>query len=83
MRFEIGSMANRHAWLVLLLIGLTAGIFNFFTNLAGILTPIIIGYVLKYTKTYSAGLIYVAAMPLIGVLLYVFVLGDVKRLSID
>src|SRR5437588_8484988 len=24
MRFEIGSMANRHAWLVLLLIGLTA-----------------------------------------------------------
>jgi len=65
------------------MIGLTAGIFNFFTNLAGILTPIIIGYVLKYTKTYSAGLIYVAAMPLIGVLLYVFVLGDVKRLSID
>ena len=64
-------------------IGLTGGIFNFFTNLAGILTPIIIGYVLSLTNTYTAALFYVGTMPLIGAFLYVFVLGDVKRLSID
>jgi ACS family D-galactonate transporter-like MFS transporter len=64
-------------------IGLTGGIFNFITNLAGILTPIIIGYVLKFTNTYTAALFYVSAMPLIGAFLYVFVLGDIKRLSAD
>jgi MFS transporter, ACS family, D-galactonate transporter len=64
-------------------IGLTGGIFNFFTNLAGILTPIIVGYVLGLTDTYAAALFYVGAMPLIGAFLYVFVLGDVKRLSLD
>ncbi len=65
------------------MVGLTGGIFNFFTNLAGILTPIIIGYVLFYTGAYSAALVYVGAMPLIGALLYIFVLGDIRRLSID
>jgi ACS family D-galactonate transporter-like MFS transporter len=65
------------------MIGLTGGIFNFFTNLAGILTPIIIGYVLHFTGAYTAALFCVGAMPLIGAFLYIFVLGDIKRLSID
>jgi len=64
------------------MIGLTGGIFNFFANLAGILTPIITGYVLALTNSYTAALFYVGAMPLIGAALYLFVLGDIKRLSI-
>jgi ACS family D-galactonate transporter-like MFS transporter len=65
------------------MIGLTGGIFNLFANLAGILTPIIVGYVLAFTNAYTAALFYVGVLPLIGAFLYVFVLGDIKRLSID
>jgi ACS family D-galactonate transporter-like MFS transporter len=64
------------------LIGMSGGVFNFVTNLAGILTPILIGYILFYTASYAAALVYVGSMPLIGALLYIFVLGDIKRLSV-
>ena len=65
------------------MIGLTGGIFNFFTNLAGIVTPTIIGAVVFATGAYTGALIYVGALPLLGAFLYVFVLGDIKRLTID
>lgn len=65
------------------LIGMSGGVFNFVTNLAGILTPILIGYILFYTASYAAALVYVGSMPLIGALLYIFVLGDIKRLSVE
>jgi MFS transporter, ACS family, D-galactonate transporter len=65
------------------LIGMSGGVFNFITNLAGILTPILIGYILFYTSSYAAALVYVGAMPLIGAMLYIFVLGDIKRLEVD
>ena len=64
------------------LIGMTGGVFNMITNLAGILTPIILGIILKLTGTYVYSLIYVGALPLLGAFLYVFVMGDVKRLEI-
>jgi len=62
------------------LIGMCGGVFNFVTNLTGILTPIIIGYILQGTGSYVSALIYVGAMPLLGAFLYIFVLGDIKRL---
>jgi ACS family D-galactonate transporter-like MFS transporter len=65
------------------LIGLTGGIFNLFANLAGILTPIIVGYVVAFTNAYTAALFYVGALQWVGAFLYLFVLGDIKRLSVD
>jgi MFS transporter, ACS family, D-galactonate transporter len=65
------------------LLGMSGGVFNFITNLAGILTPILIGYVLYYTASYNAALVYVGVMPLIGAFLYIFVLGDIKRLAVE
>jgi MFS transporter, ACS family, D-galactonate transporter len=66
------------------MIGLSGGVFNLITNLAGILTPIIIGYVLKFSGgDYTAAIFYVGALPLIGAFLYIFLLGDIKRLTID
>lgn len=65
------------------LIGMSGGVFNFIGNLAGILTPILIGYILFYTGSYTAALVYVGCMPLLGALLYIFALGDVKRLSVE
>ena len=63
------------------LIGASGGVFNFVTNLAGIGTPIAIGYILQSTGSYSMALYLVGAMPLIALLLYVFALGDIKRLE--
>jgi ACS family D-galactonate transporter-like MFS transporter len=64
------------------MIGLAGGYFNMVTNLAGILTPFILGVILQITGSYFYSLIYVGVLPLIGAALYLFVLGDVKRLEV-
>src|SRR3569833_1648390 len=65
------------------LLGVTGGLFNLVTNLSGILIPVIIGFVVGYTGSYNNALIFTGAMPLIGAFLYVFVMGDIKRLEIE
>jgi ACS family D-galactonate transporter-like MFS transporter len=64
------------------LIGVTGGVFNMITNLTGIFTPLIIGWVAQETGSFTLPLVYVGALPLLGVFLYVVVMGDVKRLEI-
>jgi ACS family D-galactonate transporter-like MFS transporter len=61
------------------LLGLTGGVFNFFGNLSGIAVPIIIGYLAR-DYGFSAGLMYVGTLAIIGALSYVFVVGTVERL---
>lgn len=63
------------------LIGLTGGIFNFCTNLAGIVTPIVIGFVVAATGSFFGGLAFIGVMALIGALSYTFVVGEVKRIG--
>jgi Sugar phosphate permease len=63
------------------LVGLTGGLFNFCTNLAGIVTPIVIGLVISATGSFFGGLAYIGVMALIGALSYTFVVGDVRRLG--
>ena len=53
--------------------------FNFFGNLSGIAVPIIIGYLAR-DYGFSAGLVYVGALGIVGALSYVFVVGTVERL---
>jgi ACS family D-galactonate transporter-like MFS transporter len=65
------------------LIGLTGGIFNFSANLAGIVTPLVIGITLKMTGSFVGPLIYIGVVALIGAFSYSVVLGDIKRLEID
>jgi ACS family D-galactonate transporter-like MFS transporter len=65
------------------LIGLTSGIFNFSANLAGIITPIIIGVAFQITGSFVAPLIYIAVVALIGAFSYSVVLGDIHRLDVD
>jgi ACS family D-galactonate transporter-like MFS transporter len=65
------------------LIGITGGLFNFCTNLAGIITPIIIGFVVAITGSFFGGLAFIGVMALIGALSYIFVLGEVKRVGED
>jgi ACS family D-galactonate transporter-like MFS transporter len=61
------------------LLGLTGGVFNFFGNLSGIAVPIIVGSLAR-DYGFSAGLIYVGALAVVGALSYVFVVGTVERL---
>lgn len=63
------------------LIGMTGGVFNFCTNLAGIITPILIGIVVATTGSFFGGLAFIGAVALIGALSYIFILGDVKRIE--
>jgi ACS family D-galactonate transporter-like MFS transporter len=64
-------------------IGLTGGIFNFSANLAGIVTPIVIGVFYEKTGTFVGPLIYIAVVALFGAFAYSVILGDIHRLDID
>jgi ACS family D-galactonate transporter-like MFS transporter len=64
-------------------IGLTGGIFNFSTNLAGIVTPIVIGLFFGMTGSFVGPLIYIAAVALIGAFSYTVILGDIHRLELE
>jgi ACS family D-galactonate transporter-like MFS transporter len=51
-------------------IGLTAGIFNFSANVAGIVTPIVVGVAFGMTGSFVGPLIYIAVVALIGAFSY-------------
>jgi ACS family D-galactonate transporter-like MFS transporter len=65
------------------LIGLTSGIFNFSANLAGIVTPLVIGLTYQLTGSFVGPLAYIAVVALIGAFSYSVILGDIHRLEID
>ena len=62
-------------------IGLTAGIFNFSANLAGIVTPLVIGYAYQSTGSFVGPLVYIGVVALIGAFSYSVILGDIHRLD--
>jgi ACS family D-galactonate transporter-like MFS transporter len=64
------------------LIGLTGGVFNLCANLAGIITPMVIGFVVGATGSFFGGLAYITVVALIGVFSYVFIVGDVRRIEL-
>ncbi|MFV0262427.1 MAG: MFS transporter [Kluyvera sp.] len=63
--------------------GLTGGLFNFCANLAGILTPLVIGFIVAAFGSFFYAMIYIGGAALLGVVAYVFILGDVKRIELD
>ncbi|MFB3854710.1 MAG: MFS transporter [Vicinamibacterales bacterium] len=65
------------------LAGLTGGVFNLFANLAGIVTPIVIGVIVGATGSFFYALGYVGAVALLGAFSYIFILGDVRRIEIE
>ncbi len=65
------------------MMGLTGGLFNFASNLAGIVTPIVVGAIIGATGSFFYALAYVCAAALLGALSYVFLLGDVERIVLD
>jgi ACS family glucarate transporter-like MFS transporter len=65
------------------LIGTTGGVFNAFGNTAGIVTPVVIGYILQSTGSFEGALIYVGAHGLLAVLSYWLIVGKIKRFELN
>jgi ACS family D-galactonate transporter-like MFS transporter len=60
------------------LIGLTSSVFNFMGGLAGILSPIVIGFLLR-AGDFRLPLVFIAVIEAIGVFSYIFVVGKLER----
>ena len=63
------------------LIGLTGGVFNFMGNLASIVVPIVIGYLVK-DGDFKPALVFVGTLGLIGACSYIFLVGKIERVSV-
>jgi ACS family D-galactonate transporter-like MFS transporter len=64
------------------LMGLTGGLFNFAANLASIITPLVIGFIVSATGSFEYALAFVGAVALCGALSYIFLLGDIHRIEL-
>ena len=63
------------------LMGLSAGVFNLCANLAGIVTPLVVGVVVGVYGSFAWALTYIGIVALLGVFSYVFIVGDVRRVE--
>jgi MFS transporter, ACS family, glucarate transporter len=73
----VADTAPRH------LVGLAGGLFNLFGSLSGIVTPIVIGYALQATGSFTMALWFVAAHGLIGAASYLLVVGKIRPLNVE
>lgn len=64
------------------MLGVTGGIFNLAANLAGIVTPIIIGAIVAATGSFVYAIGFIGVVALLGALSYIVILGDVKRIEL-
>lgn len=64
------------------LIGLTGGVFNFMGNLASIVVPIVIGFLVK-GGDFKPALVFIAAVALMGACSYIFLVGKIEQVAIS
>lgn len=62
-------------------VGLNGGSFNLCGNLAGITTPIAIGYLVQFTGSFTLALDFVAVAAVGAIACYLVVAGDIRRLD--
>ncbi|WP_186251136.1 MFS transporter [Burkholderia gladioli] len=62
------------------LLGVTGGIFNLAANLAGIITPLVVGFIVASTGSFVGALAFIGVIALIGALSYIFIVGDIERI---
>ncbi|WP_200821940.1 MFS transporter [Caballeronia arvi] len=73
----VGDVSPKHA------MGISGGIFNLCGNLASIVTPLAIGWMIKSTGSFEVALTYVAALSILGACSYLFIVGKLQRLDPD
>jgi ACS family glucarate transporter-like MFS transporter len=64
------------------MVGLNGALFNLIGNLAGVTTPIVIGYLIEKTGSFNDVLIYVGATALLAIVAYLPIVGEIKRLDL-
>ena len=65
------------------LIVLTGGVFNLCANLAGIVTPLVVGFIVAATGSFFYALGFIAVVALVGAFSYIFILGPVERVEFN
>ncbi len=63
-------------------IGLSGSIFNMFGNVAGIVTPIVIGYLVAQTGSFNGALAFAGVNALITVFSYLVIVKDIRRVEL-
>jgi ACS family glucarate transporter-like MFS transporter/ACS family D-galactonate transporter-like MFS transporter len=63
-------------------LGLSGAIFNMFGNVAGIVTPIVIGYLVAKSGSFNGALVFVGANALLTVFSYLVIVKDIKRVEL-
>jgi len=64
------------------MVGLNGALFNLIGNMAGITTPIIIGYIVQKTGSFDDALIFVSFTALCAIVSYGPLVGEIKRLNL-
>jgi MFS transporter, ACS family, glucarate transporter len=64
------------------MIGLSGGVFNALGNVAGIVTPVVIGYVVATTNSFSNALWFVAAHGVVGIVAYLLLAQRFERIEV-
>lgn len=62
-------------------VGLAGSIFNCVGNIAGIVTPIVFGYIVAMTGSYDIGLLFVGAHCIVAAFVFLFVMGKIERVG--
>ncbi|MGZ3713787.1 MAG: MFS transporter [Ktedonobacterales bacterium] len=61
--------------------GMVGSVMNFFNNLAGIAAPIVTGIIVGRTGSFALGFIIAGIVLALGILSYVFLLGDITQIA--
>ncbi|WP_266064562.1 MFS transporter [Brucella intermedia] len=64
------------------LIGVTGGVFNGLGNSAGIVTPLVIGYLVQGSGNFSSALLFVGLHGIVAILSYWVIVGEIKRVEL-
>ncbi len=64
------------------IVGLCGALSNMSGNLAGIVTPIVIGYVVKTTGSFNGALVYVGMAAFMAICSYIFLIGKISRVEL-
>jgi MFS transporter, ACS family, glucarate transporter len=62
--------------------GLSGSLFNTFGNLSSIITPIVIGYIIKVTGSFNWALVFVSIHAFLAIVSYVFIVGKIQRFEL-
>lgn len=64
------------------IVGLTGGLFNAIGNIAGIITPVVIGYILALTNSFEGALLFVGLHGLVAIFSYWVIVGKIQRATL-